>query len=76
MLETAKNFPLGRGTLVEDRKTGRRGRLMDVIIERSPRDGRVVKETVFIRPPGGGREWEASRADIQASSAYVETTSD
>ncbi|RKN39279.1 hypothetical protein [Streptomyces hoynatensis] len=56
--EWATVLPFPAGTLVKD-KSGRRGRLMGGLIERSKDTGRIVRQTAFLRPVGGGYEWQA-----------------
>ncbi|MGW1258465.1 hypothetical protein ACWD5Q_25610 [Streptomyces sp. NPDC002513] len=52
-------LPYPQGTLVEDTASGRTGELQGVIEERVKETGRVVSQTVYIRPRGGGIEWDA-----------------
>ncbi|MFD7998218.1 hypothetical protein [Streptomyces mirabilis] len=51
-------LPYPQGTLVEDRVSGRTGELQDVIEERLKETGRVVSRIAYIRPQGGGIEWD------------------
>ncbi|MFD7136006.1 hypothetical protein [Streptomyces sp. NPDC059894] len=51
-------LPYPQGTLVEDRISGRTGELQDVIEERLKDTGRVISRTAYIRPKGGGIEWD------------------
>ncbi len=51
-------LPYPQGTLVEDRASGRTGELQDVIEERLKDSGRIVSRTAYIRPRGGGIEWD------------------
>ncbi|MGD9483317.1 hypothetical protein WDH52_08640 [Streptomyces sp. TRM70308] len=60
----AEELPFPRGTLVRDERTDRAGYLMGVLVESSP-DGRVVSETAYLRPVGGGREWDTPIGRIQ-----------
>lgn len=53
----ATQLPFPRGTLVHDETTGRVGRLMGVLVETS-QSGQVLTETAYLRPQGGGQEWE------------------
>lgn len=43
---------------MEDRVSGRIGELQDVIEERLKEAGRVISRTAYIRPQGGGIEWD------------------
>ncbi|MFI7293441.1 hypothetical protein [Streptomyces sp. NPDC050121] len=52
-------LPYPQGTLVEDKVSGRTGELQDVIEERLKDTGRVISRTAYIRPKGGGIEWDA-----------------
>lgn len=52
-------LPYPRGTLMTDTSTNRLGELRDVIEERSKDTGRVLTRTAYLRPRGGGVEWEA-----------------
>jgi hypothetical protein len=51
-------LPYPQGTLVEDAETGRTGELRGVIEERTKEDNRLLSRTAFMRPRGGGVEWE------------------
>ncbi|GAA4680136.1 hypothetical protein GCM10023347_38570 [Streptomyces chumphonensis] len=62
----ADELPFPRGTLVHDACTGRTGQLMGVLVERAD-DGQVVSRQAYLRPVGGGREWEAPVVRIQAA---------
>ncbi|MGP3967739.1 hypothetical protein [Streptomyces sp. 6N223] len=52
-------LPWPKGTLVVDTETGLRGHLIAVVTERLKKTDRVVSETAFVRPEGGGVEWSA-----------------
>lgn len=52
-------LPYPHGTLVEDTVSGRTGELQDVIVECLKETGRVISRTAYIRPKGGGIEWDA-----------------
>ncbi|MGW1623229.1 hypothetical protein [Streptomyces sp. NPDC002172] len=52
-------LPYPQGTLVEDGVSGRTGELQDVIEECTKDTGRVISRTAYIRPQGGGIEWES-----------------
>jgi hypothetical protein len=58
-------LPYPRGTLVTDVETERTGELQGVIEERTKDGDRVVSRTAFIRPRGGGVEWEAPLTRIR-----------
>lgn len=64
-LEWARSLPFPRGTVVEDR-AGRRGGLMDGLIERSRDSDRIVTRVAFVRPLGGGHEWQAPFDELRA----------
>ncbi|WP_326739047.1 hypothetical protein [Streptomyces sp. NBC_01022] len=51
-------LPYPAGTLVEDTISERTGRLVGVIEERTKGDNRVVSRQAFVRPQGGGIEWD------------------
>ncbi|MFF4550065.1 hypothetical protein [Streptomyces sp. NPDC001435] len=51
-------LPYPQGTFVEDRVSGRTGEFQDVIEERLKETGRVISQTAYIRPRGGGIEWD------------------
>lgn len=53
----AARLPFPRGTLVHDETTGRVGYLMGVLVETS-QSGQVLSQTAYLRPHGGGREWD------------------
>ncbi|MCQ8832452.1 hypothetical protein [Streptomyces malaysiensis] len=53
------DLPYPKGTLVEDVETGRTGELQGVIEERVKGTGKLLSQTAFMRPRGGGLEWEA-----------------
>lgn len=63
--EWATELPFPKGALVED-ANGRRGTLMDGLIERDRNTDRIVRRTAFLRPLGGGREWEAPLDSLTA----------
>ncbi|TDC74625.1 hypothetical protein [Streptomyces hainanensis] len=56
--EWATELPFPKGTLVED-ETGRHGTLLDGLIERDRDTDRIVRRIAFVRPVGGGYEWQA-----------------
>ncbi|MFF7470957.1 hypothetical protein [Streptomyces sp. NPDC008092] len=51
-------LPYPQGTLVEDGVSGRTGELQGVIEERLKQTGRVISRTAYLRPQGGGIEWD------------------
>lgn len=58
-------LPYAQGTLVEDTVSGRTGELQGVIEERVKETGRVISQTAYIRPRGGGIEWDAPLKHVQ-----------
>ena len=51
-------LPHPRGTLMEDIETGLKGELQGVIEERTKEANRLVSRIAYLRPRGGGVEWE------------------
>ncbi|MFJ9890802.1 hypothetical protein ACIQRW_33820 [Streptomyces sp. NPDC091287] len=51
-------LPYPRGTLVMDTVSERTGRLVGVIEERCKSNGKLHKRQAFMRPQGGGQEWD------------------
>ncbi|GAA3004622.1 hypothetical protein [Streptomyces fulvorobeus] len=51
-------LPYPAGTLVADTTSERTGHLVGVIEERTKDGGRVVSCQAFMRPQGGGLEWD------------------
>ncbi|UIX33441.1 hypothetical protein [Streptomyces sp. GQFP] len=51
-------LPYPAGTLVVDTVSERTGQLVGVIEERLKESGKVVSRQGFLRPEGGGREWD------------------
>lgn len=51
-------LPYPAGTLVEDTISERTGHLIGVIEERLKESGRLVSQQAFMRPEGGGIEWD------------------
>ncbi|MFD5784089.1 hypothetical protein [Streptomyces sp. NPDC126933] len=51
-------LPYPAGTLVVDTISERTGHLVGVIEERSKESGKVVSAQAFMRPEGGGIEWD------------------
>ncbi|MFQ6141631.1 hypothetical protein ACWEGQ_13185 [Streptomyces seoulensis] len=51
-------LPYPRGTFVVDDRTGRKGELQGVIEERTKNGDRLIGRTAYMRPRGGGVEWE------------------
>ena len=52
-------LPYPKGTAVYDTETGRAGELQGVIEERTKASNMLISRTAFMRPKGGGVEWEA-----------------
>ncbi|CAM5399976.1 MULTISPECIES: hypothetical protein [Streptomyces] len=53
------DLPYPKGTLAEDTETGCTGELQGVIEERVKGTGKLFSQTAYMRPRGGGLEWEA-----------------
>ncbi|MGX9920660.1 hypothetical protein ACWIG4_12465 [Streptomyces sp. NPDC002248] len=51
-------LPYPAGTLVRDKISERTGYLTWVLEERTKRENRLVASQAFLRPPGGGNEWD------------------
>ncbi|MEU1664577.1 hypothetical protein ABZ547_13345 [Streptomyces sparsogenes] len=73
-LEHANDLASLQGTLVEDTETGRAGHLMGGLIERQKESGAVVRRTAFIRPVGGGREWEVPYTNVRPVRHVTDTS--
>lgn len=58
-------LPYAQGTLVEDTISERTGELQGVIEERVKETGKLVSRTAYVRPRGGGMEWDAPLDAIQ-----------
>jgi hypothetical protein len=58
-------LPYPAGTLVVDTTSERTGELVGVIEERLKETGRVVSQTAYMRPRGGGIEWDVPLEDIR-----------
>ena len=52
-------LPYPQGAAVYDTETGRAGELQGVIEERTKMGNMLIGRTAFMRPKGGGVEWEA-----------------
>ncbi|MEW2116923.1 hypothetical protein AB0945_17340 [Streptomyces sp. NPDC005474] len=52
-------LPYPAGTLVEDTGHDRTGELVGVIEERLKESGKILSRTAYVRPTGGGIEWDA-----------------
>ncbi|WP_371576813.1 hypothetical protein [Streptomyces sp. NBC_01314] len=50
--------PYPVGTLVKDTLSKRTGELHGVIEERTKEGNKVISRTAFLRPEGGGTEWD------------------
>ncbi|WP_326650378.1 hypothetical protein [Streptomyces sp. NBC_01750] len=57
-------MPYPKGTLVEDKISHRTGELMGVLEERTE-EGQLIKREAYVRPEGGGMEWEVPLAQIK-----------
>ncbi|WP_241990114.1 MULTISPECIES: hypothetical protein [unclassified Streptomyces] len=51
-------LPYPAGTLMMDTISGRTGHLIGVIEERTKEGNKVVSRQAFMRPEGGGIEWD------------------
>ncbi|MFC9808478.1 hypothetical protein [Streptomyces griseoaurantiacus] len=58
-------LPYPAGTLVEDTAHQRTGELVGVIEERAKGTGKLLKRTAYVRPTGGGIEWDVPLARIR-----------
>ncbi|MFJ7996928.1 hypothetical protein ACIQ7D_07175 [Streptomyces sp. NPDC096310] len=58
-------LPYPAGTLVEDTQHDRTGELVGVIEERVKESGRLLSRTAYMRPRGGGIEWDVPLARIR-----------
>nr|WSZ99541.1 hypothetical protein OH820_31285 [Streptomyces sp. NBC_00857] len=52
------DLPYPRGTLVVDTISERTGHLVGILEERLKESGKVVSRQAFMRPQGGGQEWD------------------
>ncbi|EFL32470.1 predicted protein [Streptomyces viridochromogenes DSM 40736] len=64
-------LPYPRGTLVEDAETGLRGELQGVIEERTKEANRLISRTAYLRPRGGGVEWETPLNRIRPADQHA-----
>jgi len=55
---THGNLPYPAGTLMVDTVSERTGHLVGVIEERTKEGNKVVSRQAFMRPEGGGIEWD------------------
>ncbi|MFE4371659.1 hypothetical protein ACFRMN_26120 [Streptomyces sp. NPDC056835] len=62
-------LPYPQGTFVEDAETGLQGELQGVIEERTKETGKLASRTAYVRPRGGGIEWEAPLTRIRPADA-------
>ncbi|GAA2750760.1 hypothetical protein [Kitasatospora cinereorecta] len=53
------------GRLVRHRRDGRSGTISGQLVERDGETGKLLGHRIFVRPVGGGIEWEAAPADLQ-----------
>ncbi|MEU9189512.1 hypothetical protein AB0D14_34210 [Streptomyces sp. NPDC048484] len=51
-------LPYPAGTLVEDTQHDRTGELVGVIEERLKDSRKILSRTAYVRPKGGGLEWD------------------
>ncbi|MER7399078.1 hypothetical protein ABT381_26620 [Streptomyces sp. NPDC000151] len=58
-------LPYPIGTLVEDTEIEDTGRLVGVLEEHSRETQQLVARRAFMRPVGGGREWEVPAERIR-----------
>ncbi|WP_405883397.1 hypothetical protein OG762_35540 [Streptomyces sp. NBC_01136] len=58
-------LPYPMGTLVEDTLSKRTGELHGVIEERIKEGNKVISRTAYLRPEGGGTEWDVPLARIR-----------
>ncbi|MGW5236694.1 hypothetical protein ACWEQU_31485 [Streptomyces nodosus] len=58
-------LPYPTGTLVKDTQHDRTGELVGVIEERIKETGRLLSRTAYVRPTGGGIEWDVPLARIR-----------
>lgn len=59
------NLPYPAGTLVMDTISERTGHLVGVIEERTKEGNRLVSRQAFMRPEGGGVEWDVPLERIE-----------
>lgn len=52
------------GRAVRDRRDGRCGTISGQLVERDTETGRLLRRRIFVRPMGGGIEWEAAPQDL------------
>ncbi len=52
-------LPYPKGTFVVDDGTGCKGELQGVIEERTKEGNKLIRRAAYMRPRGGGIEWEA-----------------
>ncbi|MEU3201180.1 hypothetical protein [Streptomyces sp. NPDC006996] len=58
-------LPYPHGTLVEDTQHERTGELVGVIEEHTKEGRKLISQTSYLRPKGGGMEWETPLARIR-----------
>ncbi|MEW2494335.1 hypothetical protein AB0942_12430 [Streptomyces nodosus] len=59
------DLPYPHGTLVEDPQHHRTGELVGVIEEHTKEGRKLISRTAYVRPRGGGVEWEVPLARIR-----------
>lgn len=55
----------GLGKPVRHKHDGRTGTISGQLVERDSDTDRILRRRVFVRPHGGGFEWEADPKDLQ-----------
>ncbi|MFC5664348.1 hypothetical protein ACFP3U_15310 [Kitasatospora misakiensis] len=53
------------GKPVRHKRDGRTGTISGQLVERNLDTDRLVRRRIFVRPIGGGFEWEADPADLE-----------
>ncbi|WP_354637637.1 hypothetical protein [Kitasatospora camelliae] len=54
-----------QGRAVRHRRDGRTGTIAGQLVEHDSETGKLLRRRVFVRPHGGGIEWEADPDDLQ-----------
>ncbi|MBW8736020.1 MAG: hypothetical protein JF621_02410 [Streptomyces turgidiscabies] len=58
-------LPYPAGTLVEDTISERTGELVGLVEEHTKEGRKLIRQTAFLRPRGGGMEWEVPLARVR-----------
>ncbi|MBQ0825220.1 hypothetical protein J5Y05_01635 [Streptomyces sp. RG38] len=58
-------LPYPYGTLVEDTQHDRTGELVGVIEEHTKKGRKLISRTAFLRPTGGGIEWDVPLESVK-----------